>query len=201
MKVRNLKAAFKTIKTQLPAHAAPPAQRQCSGGCAHAGHDADTLLQLQKTSGNQATLHHLSTGAMQKKSQPPLQFWAMPGPLKTHVFDGEPDGDGLKGLHSQARKYPGNQNLQYEDADAVKGDKPYHADVRAKIGQTFYPKNNEYKGSDMFPGDWDEAKTTEAIEKAYDNKQEYRPGKKLGNSKGCPIIFVGTPPTTIYPHI
>ncbi|HKP13956.1 MAG TPA: EndoU domain-containing protein [Blastocatellia bacterium] len=143
------------------------------------------------------------------------QGWDVPALVKTHIFDGEADNDNLKGFHSEARKKTTNGKLQYSEATAANRNetKPYGAEVRVKIGESWSPKNNEYKSSDLFPAGWNEAKVTEAIEMAYDSTFTYTPsgasighrlpwraGKWLGNGKGVGIVFVGHPPTTIYPR-
>ncbi len=143
------------------------------------------------------------------------QGWDLPGDLKTHIFDGEEKGNNLSGLHSEARKKVANDRLEYseETAGFRKKTKPYGAKVRAKFGESWSPKNGNYKYSDMFPADWDEDKVTEAIEIAYDSTFKYKPngetighranwkpGKWLGNGKGIAIVFAGHPPETIYPH-
>jgi hypothetical protein len=125
--------------------------------------------------------------------------------LKTHIFDGEAHDNLLVGLHSQARKTRTgpNRNLEYSAQTVVNNDRPYRAGVRTKLGDTWFPKHGHFKVSGMFPAAWTEADVTSAIEKAYDNKVNYRARNiDIGNAKGIPIVFAGrNHPSTIYPRV
>ena len=105
------------------------------------------------------------------------QGWSLPAGIANHIFDGEEKGNNLSGLHSEARKSPGKNTLDYsqETVGFRKDSQPYGAKVRAKFGDSWSPKNGVYKYSDMFPTGWDENKVTEAIEAAYDSTFLYRP--------------------------
>jgi hypothetical protein len=150
---------------------------------------------------------------LQQQSNPPsqsvMQFWNLPGNVKTHIFDGEARGNMLVGMHSQARRTTNgaDADLIYESPQFVQQNKPYRVRVRVKIGDTWYPKQvgpqAPYKWSDMFPASWNEAKVTQAIEQAYDNKVNFRGGNKdIGNAKGIAIVFAGRDaPATVYPRI
>lgn len=157
--------------------------------------------------------HHLMSNAIvQRKSA--KQEWEMPGDIETHIFDGEEKGNNLSGLHSAARKKPGNGKLRYseETVGYVKDSQPYGAKVKVKFGENWSPRNDAYKYSDMFPAGWNEDKVTETIEAAYDStflykpngetirhRDNWKPGKWLGNAKGIAVVFAGHPPETIYP--